>query len=409
MNISYYIKENKNFIINLILTTVLGGVISFLNYLFNVYLARNLDSSDFGLYNGAIGILYLIQIPAIAIQSVITKKVAQNKDFNLEEFKKKSLIQFILIGSILSFIFFMFRGYISDIAGIPIEYMIPLTIALFASIVSPISKGFALGLERILLFNLILLFETVLKFGMGYFSIQFNTDITIPILANCLPALLTLILVIPFIKSKKEILPKQSLKVDYKTLFLMFTTYFLINTPYTLDLVLVDPSVRASYSALSLLGKIVYFASITVASVMFARLANEEEYLRKRTLFISLTFTILTGLGISLMYFLFNDLIVHLVFKGMYLEISPYIGIYGIAMTAYATSYMIVNSFLVKGDYSSIYLLILVTLLQVFLFNINNGSIQSAFNNQIIIYFVLSIFIFILLIFKVFKNGRKEK
>ena len=68
MNIKKTLLENRTFLFHILLTTFFGAIISFLNYLFSVYLARNISEYDFGLYNAALGLIYLIQIPAIAIQ-----------------------------------------------------------------------------------------------------------------------------------------------------------------------------------------------------------------------------------------------------------------------------------------------------------------------------------------------------
>lgn len=401
-------KDNRQFLINILLTTIFGAVISLLNYLFNVYIARNFSEYNFNIYNAAIGILYLVQIPAMAIQAVITKKVAQNRDFNLTQFRNRSVGQFTVIAFILSGIFFALRVPISNSANLPVEYMVPLTFALFSAIVSPVSKGFLLGFEKIFVFNILIFLEAILKFGMGIVTVNMGLDITLPILANSLPSLVTMLLVLPFIRSNIVKMVPKPLSIDYRNLLLIFVTFFLINMPYTLDLVLVNPEFRASYGALSLVGKIVYFASITIASVMFSRLANVKERLRKRTLYISLLFSLVTGLAISLIYYIYSSAIVDLVFGGLYMEIAPYLVVYGFAMTFYAVSYMVVNYLLVKDSFIHIPVLILLGILQIIMFSVNNESLQDAFNNQIVIYSLLTLFTVLRLIFNRNINGKEE-
>lgn len=406
MNIKKTVTENKTFLFHILLTTMFGAVISFLNYLFSVYLARNISEYDFGLYNAALGLIYLIQIPAIAIQAAMTKKIAQKRDFNLSQFKRDSIVWFLVVAVVLSTIFFLFRYQIANIANLPVKYMLPLTITMFAAILSPLSKGFLLGLEKIVTLNIVVLLETIAKFILGYLTIRLSMDITLPILANSLPALVSMLLVLPFLNTKSIKLPTKRITLEYKPILLMFATFFLINTPYTLDLVLVNPEFRAEYGALSLLGKIVYFAAVTIASVMFSKLSNQGKEKRNKTLLISLIFTALIGLAISLLYYIFSEQIADIVFKGQYLGVSKYMGIYGLAMTSYAIAFMIINAFLVNDSYKHIYFLGLLTLLQVFLFRINNSSLQGAINNQLIIYGILTIFVFTILIFNIFRNGK---
>lgn len=409
MNIAKYFNGEKTFLKNVLITILIGGIVSFLNYLFNIYLARNFQEYDFGLYTAALGIIYLVQIPAAAIQTAVTKKVAQKKNFDLEKFKIKSTLQLSIIAVILSLLFILFGDKIANYVNIPTKYILPLGIALFGAVISPIPKGFLLGLEKIGTLNIILLLETILKFGMGYYAISNNLDITIPILSNVLPALLTLIIILPFVKTKSIEKPKEDINIEYKGLLLLFITFLLLNMPFTLDLLLVNPDIRPEYGALSLVGKIVFFASTMTASVMISRLANQEDHLRKKTIVMSLGVAAATGIAISIIYFLFTNLIVKIVFDGMYMSITPYIALYGIAMTAYAVSYMLINSLLIKGSYLHIIFLTALTALQLVLFMTNNRTLHDAVFNQLVIYGILFIFTLIILIFYIFKQNGQRK
>ena len=401
--------KEKTFFKNILITLVASAFIHFLSYLFNIYLARNLAEQDFGFYNAAIGIIYLVQIPTVAIQTAITKKVAQKRGFNLNKFKLESLLQLGAVGIALTLLFILFGKNIADIANIPIQYILPLSIALFGAVVSPLLKGFLLGLEKIPHLNLLMLIETVMKFLMAYYSISKGMDITIPILANVLPSLLTLAVVFPLVKTGSSKVPVKRISIEYKTVVILFLSFLFLNFSFTLDLILVNPQVRASYGALSLIGKIVYFASITIAGVMISKLANQKPKQRKKTLVISLIFTALTGLAISAVFLLFTNQIVDIVFKGMYMEIVPYVVMYCIAMTVYAMTYMVINSLLINESYSHIIFLILLTVLQVALYSINNSSLNDAVVNQMTIYGMMFVFVITTLIFYIFKKDEKDK
>ncbi|HBB64413.1 MAG: polysaccharide biosynthesis protein [candidate division WS6 bacterium GW2011_GWF2_33_92] len=408
MNIGKHIREDRVFVNNILITIFFGVIVNLLNYLFSVFLARSLDASHFGLYNAALGIITLVQIPAIAIQTAITKRVASNKNFNLEKFKLKSTIQLVIVATVLSLLFYASGKYISDIANIPISYIPALTLVVFGAIVSPIAKGFLLGLEKILSFNIITLLETALKFIFGFLAIYMEADITLVILAFALPSIITSLFVLPLTKTKSDIQPTKEIKLNYRQISLIFVTFFLLNVPFTLDLILVNPEVRASYGALSLLGKIVYFGSVTIASLMISKLANSKKHLRKRTLLISLVVSGLTGITITGIYCLFSTEIVNIVFGGMYLDIVEYLVPYAIGMTAYALSYMVITSLLVDDSYIHIYFLVFVTLLQIVLYQMNNTTLYDAVINQFIVYGVLSLFVFLILIFYIFKKNGKE-
>lgn len=409
MNLGKHITKDRGFINNILITIFFGIIVNLLNYLFSVFLARNLDTTNFGLYSAVLGIITLVQIPAIAIQTAVTKRVASNRNFNLEKFKLKSTLQLTAIALSISLIFLLLGDYISDIANIPTKYIPALTFVVFGAIVSPIAKGFLLGLEKILSFNVVSLLETAFKFVFGFIAIYLQADITIIILAFALPSILTSFVILPLTKTKSDIKPIKEIKLNYKQISLIFITFFLLNIPFTLDLILVNPEIRASYGALSLLGKIVYFASITIASLMISKLANSKKHLRKKTLIISIVISALTGVAITGVYCIFSKQIVDIVFGGMYLNIVEYLAPYALAMTIYAVSYMVITSLLVDDSYIHIYFLIFITILQVVLYSINNSTLYDVFINQIIIYGVLSAFVFFILIFYIFKNGKNPK
>ena len=408
MNITKHFNTDKAFLNNIVITIFFGIIVNLLNYVFTVFLARNLIDVDFGLYNASLGIITLVQIPVIAIQTAITKKVASNKNFNLSKFKLKSLTQLLGIGVVVSLLFFALGGYISDIANIPTTYIPVLTLVVFTAIVTPVAKGFLLGLEKILSFNLIALLETLLKFVFGFVAIYLDAGMIVIILSFALPQLLSSIFVLPFVKTKSSISSDKEIKLNYKQILLIFLTFLLLNIPFTLDLILVNPDIRASYGALSLLGKIVYFASITIGSLMISKLANSKKELRKKTLLISIAVAGLTGLSITIIYMFFSKEIVDIVFNGMYLEISKYLVLYSLTMASYGVSYMVITSLLIDDSYVHILFLVLISILQVVLYSVNNSTLYDAFLNQVIIYSVLTSFTIFILIFYIFKNGKKN-
>ncbi|NLE31184.1 hypothetical protein GX618_02835 [Candidatus Dojkabacteria bacterium] len=409
MNLSKHITQNKTFFNQILITLVIGVLVNFLNYLFSIYLARNLISNDFNIYNAILGIITLVQIPAIAIQTAITKKVASKRDFNLDKFKRKSTLQLVVVALIISLVFLLLRNQIAYISNIDVKYIPILSIALFISLVTPVAKGFLLGLEKILSFNMVLLFETVLKFLLGYIAITNNFGLEMIILAFCIPSIITTAFVLPLIKSKGKEEDKKEIKLNYKHISLIFLTFLLLSVPFTLDLILVNPEVRASYGALSLMGKIVYFGSITIASLMISKLSNSQKKARKKNLIISLIVSTLTGGIICLVYMLFTNEILQFVYDGAYLDIAKYIVSYSLSMIAYSTSYMIITSQLVNDSYSHIYILFAVCVLQVVLYNLNNNTLNDAFINQVVIYGVLFILVLLILIFNIYKSNGKSK
>jgi len=404
-------KKDRTFIYNLFFTTILGGVIGLMNYAFNILIAKYTSPEIFGTFSAALGIIYLSQISGVAIQSLITKTVAENKTKNLNMYKWNSLLSFSIIGVVGAIIFFLLRHPISQLSSLPVEYMLYLAVAIIFAFASPVAKGLLLGEEKVITVNLVLLGETILKFVIGIIAINLGGNIPLLIMANSLPAILSTIIILPLLKyNKGEVV---DVKVNWKEFVLMAISFILLTMPFTLDLILVNKDFRAGYSSLSLLGKIVYFACITTASVMFARLTNEEDPKRKRrSLLVALALSLSIGIVLSLAFFLFGETIINLSVGEQYLPILKYLGVFGLCMTGYSIVYMIANYFISKGTYSYILVLLVATMLQVILFATRNDAIKVVVENQIILYSLLTVSTVLFLLIKFredIKNERGEK
>jgi O-antigen/teichoic acid export membrane protein len=145
---------------------------------------------------------------------------------------------------------------------------------------------------------------------------------------------------------------------------------------------------------------------------MFARLSNQKDDKKEiKTVGIAMFITFIIGIGMSLAIFLFKDLILELAFAGRYTDISSYFFIFGLAMAAYATVYMLANFFFSRNSYMYIFILLFITLLQVFLFRVYATDFLSVVRIQMIVY---SLLLFLTLLYFLFnfifkKNAEKVK
>lgn len=403
-------KKEKIYIRNLLLTTLFGGVIGFINYLFNIFIARFTPEYTFALYSTAIGLIYLIQIPLTSIQNVLTKGVGETKNANIERLKQNSIFTFTLIGLVVSSLFFFIIPLVTDSSQIPRELIPPLSMALLLTFLSPISRGILLGKEKVILFNAIWFIETVMRFVIGYIGIQMGGNIHILILASAIPSFVSLLVVLPFLKSKEG--KTRKVKIDFKAIGLMTISLLLLSAPYTLDLILTPQPLKAEYGALSLIGKIVYFSCTTIAMVMFARLANQKDGDgEKKTLGVAVLITLAIGVGMSIFIYLFRDLIISLAFGEKYFEISKYFITYGVLMSAYAVTFMFANFFFSRDSYQYIFILLFITIVQVILFRGEISNLSSIVGIQVIVY---SLLLFLTVLYFVYnfiykRNVRKVK
>jgi O-antigen/teichoic acid export membrane protein len=102
------------------------------------------------------------------------------------------------------------------------------------------------------------------------------------------------------------------------------------------------------YSAMSLLGKILFFGTISISIVMFPRVAaiHAAGQRAHRTVNLSLALVGAAGSVVVLAYFLIPHFVVHLLLrKPEYEQIAPYLGLFSLAMLGLALANILVYYF----------------------------------------------------------------
>ena len=121
---------------------------------------------------------------------------------------------------------------------------------------------------------------------------------------------------------------------------------------YNFDVLLAKhflPSADAGlYSAMSLLGKIIFFGTISISAVMFPRVAalHAQGKSAHRTVNLSLGLVLVAGGLVTAFYFLFPGLTITLLLRQPgYQAIGPYLGLFALAMLGLALANVLVYYF----------------------------------------------------------------
>jgi O-antigen/teichoic acid export membrane protein len=197
------------------------------------------------------------------------------------------------------------------------------------------------------------------------------------------------LLLINFFINKKITLPKvKEVKVPWREISKYGLPVLFSNLAqtsfYTSDVLLVKslfPADQAGlYASLSILGKIVFFASSSIGMVMFPLVAGKkargENY--RRIYLNSFLLVFLVSFGITLVYFLFPKLMVNLLYGSQYLAIAPLLGLFAVFMSFYALVYLTVNFFLAAARTVMIVLPITGAVLQAVLIYFYHSSLRQV-------------------------------
>ena len=149
-----------------------------------------------------------------------------------------------------------------------------------------------------------------------------------------------------------------------------------LNLLITTDIILVkhffNPFEAGIYSSLSLVGRVILFFSSPISVVMFPIIAERHSSHKDyhRYLFYSLSLVALASLSITAFYFLFPVYSVKFFFGEKFLPAAPYLGSFGIFITFYSVSNVLVSFFLSIHKTKVSYFLIAAAALQWLLINL---------------------------------------
>ena len=166
---------------------------------------------------------------------------------------------------------------------------------------------------------------------------------------------------------------------------------------YSIDLILVKHFFNAVeagyYTAAGLLGKILFFATLSISQVMFPKVSelhNKREK-HRHLLIKSLLISLVIIIPAIIIFYLFPGPIVNILFGQKFLEIIPYVGPFSIIMGLFSLIYIITFYKLSTNKKRFLYLLILFNIIQIMLIIIFHSSIIQVIN--VLTVYMLMLFI----------------
>jgi O-antigen/teichoic acid export membrane protein len=179
---------------------------------------------------------------------------------------------------------------------------------------------------------------------------------------------------------------------------------------YTVDILLaryfLSPFEAGQYAALSVLGKIVFFASSPISSAMFpiisSKYAKNEPC--QKTFIFSFLIVFAISLGVSLLYFMFPKIMILMLFGKEYLVSSPFLWQFALFISLYSFSSIFLNYFISISKQRAVYLPLFFLLVQIFLIYLFHQNISSI----IIANIASALLLFFGLLIIYFLDGRKK-
>jgi len=342
----------------LFLGTFLANVLAFL---FNLFVLRKFTPSDYGDYASIMSLFTILVLPSTSLGTIIVKFATDFFSQNHIHKAKKLFVQVCMYMLILSIVFFfvLLLGSKSIQEFLRIKdgiLLVWLGAIVFISYISMINSAFLQSILRFDFVAITTLLGSLIKlvFGILFISLNLHTSgIFMAIFLSGLMAYVVSFYPLRFFLKEKAIGVAVSVRELARYAFPASLAIFSLSAFTSTDVLLVkhffSPTTAGIYAGLSLIGRIIFYLTTPIASVMFPLLIkrrNKGENV-SALLLLSILLVVVPGIIITMGYFLFPNMVIGIFFGGKhYPQYAQYVGYFGIFLTLFSVINVLVNFFL---------------------------------------------------------------
>lgn len=340
----------KNSLI-LFVGTMLGSV---LNYLFHLIIGRMVSVEVYGEVQSLTSLINIISVPAMTITMIATKYSAMHKASDdkvggrkVIEYLNKKVTRFGMPVFVLALILTPVVGDFLNISErLPI---IVLWIFMFLSFYAAILNGSLAGWQKFKQVGWMGILSAAFKLVFGIILVKLTfgvSGVMGSFLIGALAAYIASLFVLRFIIKAKNGESGKVEEIDFSSIksYVMpaLIGNLAINILGNVDMVLakhnLDSVLAGQYGALTIVSKIIFFATGVIATVLFA-MSAEDSQKKSGSIRIFINASILMSLvcAVSVMaYFLMPNFILGMLFDDKYTDVSHYLGWFAILVTLFS-------------------------------------------------------------------------
>jgi len=318
------------------------------SYLYHFITGRILGPVGYGELASLISLLYIFGVPMVVLQTVLIKYFSECKAGRAPGEAKdlyfrmvRILIKIICISFIAFIALIPFLGSFLNLTTPRSLFWIFLifVVSIFTAINLSVLQGFQLFLWVSLFSAVGMLLKLCISTPLALFGVEWT------MIGTVIAAFMTLgflFFPIRFIFTAV----KKPFPLTKKTLILFSIPTFIsllgLTSLYSMDIVLVrhflSPQEAGLYSAIATLGKVIFYASSAIITVLFPVLS--ERTVKKepvgKILAIALGLVFVISIGITAVYFIEPTLVIHLLFGSSYSGASLYLGYFAFFISLYS-------------------------------------------------------------------------
>lgn len=344
-----------------------------INYVYHLIMGRLLGPIGYGVLASLYSVLYMVSIIPSSASVSIVKFISSSKDeevYSVYEAIRKFIFKLAIVLAVLTLIVFPLVSKFLHIESLGSVFLI--TPILFISLITLVNQSTSQGLLKFSGSVIPSLISSLSKLVIGVGLILIGWSVFGAMFAILIGALLAYFYSQKFIKKhiKQTEIKIINLKPFFKYSGPVLLQSLAFTSIFTIDVLLVkhflDPFSAGIYAAISTLGKIIFFATSPVTTTMFPVISKRKTlnqgYLK--VFFASILITASIAVVITLVYWLFPNIAIGLLYGKEYLSAKTDLVWMGIFMLFYTLSNLLVNFFLSIGKVRIVIVPLIAALVQ---------------------------------------------
>lgn len=381
------------------------GTLNAGNYFYHLLMGRMLGPASYGVLESTISFLYILSVPFMTLTLIIVKFVSFYK--GRQDYKSISGFYFYLrknlfiFGLIAMLIILLLSPMIISLLHLPsILFPVFISINFFIGLFSVLTKSMLQGFLKFFAFFVTNLTEVLAKIVLAVILVILGFSIIGAYFALVASLMVSYLVASYFIKKENLSFEKFTQRRNiFKYSIPVFLTTLSLTSLFTTDIILVRfffPGVESGYyAALSVLGKVIFFASSPLTIAMFPIVSEKHAVGKKfqHLIFTSFALTLIIALALITTYYLFPEFMIGILFGSQYLRIVPLLGLFGVFIGIYSLCVFLANFYLAIHRKVIAFFVMIAAILQIFLIILFHRDLLQIINISIIITSILLIFL----------------
>ena len=381
-----------------------------INFLFHFSMGRLLGPSDYGILAVLMSMVYVYNVPAEAIQNIISMYTSKfnlkNENGKIKYLMLKSLRKGFIWSSIIVILMILPSLMLSEYLDINFWLIFLTNIMVIFSFLVPIIRGVLQGKRQFSILGFGLIIDSVFKLGASIFLVIIGFKVFGAIAGVLIGVIIGIIFSLYF---SREVLTSKEKYSSFKEIYSISIPYFIsmlvVLIILSLDIILAKrfftAEIAGKYSVVSMIGKMVFFGTIAISKAMFP-ITSEKHHSNVDTskLFIK-AFTIILFLCFisSVVFAIFPKYVIGILYGPQYIDMAPYLIYSGIALSFLSFSNLTLSYRLSTNNLKNYYFLFIFVFVEILLL--------SFFHKNILEYaitFMISNMVMFISIFHFFKK-----